>query len=330
MLWSGKKGTYPKNSATWHNVVSTTSRRHLRSLRELQLFITTRPEMARLSLASVALRFLEFKSTSARKPWQPQTMFRELLNMEGALATVGKYSTNFDRAIRLNLSVEWQASKTAWARQSLQVQPTGLPAASKKDILAILASTTDPHIRVFVMFLWLMAGRKGDVARLRVSSIDLQRDRLVFFVQEGKAVFARQGKYRVATTCPQPWRQEITDFLALPRTGKELYLFRRELAENSEVLDAIRKANSTLDVRSLRRGAAQALARDDKVTPEVLMQLTGHKQKATLYRYLDWGRICAQEHLALATATARNLDPTLPRPQPRETAPTQHAPPQQP
>ena len=47
--------------------------------------------------------------------------------------------------------------------------------------------------------------------------------------------------------------------------------------------------NRSLEQRSLRRGAIQALAKSPGITDEVLMMFSGHTQVATLRRYLSWG-----------------------------------------
>ena len=306
-LWDGQP-PYPKPAAVWHNTVPATSWRQLAALWRLQDAICAHPALQEMPLATTALHALDLQAQGARSPWLPQTHQRELLNLEGALSTLGKYAVNVDFGIALSASSTWRTAKTAWGHLAIQSQPVHQVAATADDIAQAVELSPDPEIRAFLICLWLMCARKGDVAHLRTGDVSLNaQGRLSFFVQEGKGVRARRGKYTVTSHCPPAWREELQRFLTAPRTSRNL--FRPSLGVTSEVLDSLRTANPAANCRSVRRGALQAIAMDPEVDEPTLMRMSGHRSVATLHRYLDWDRINARSH-QLAQNAARNLAPT--------------------
>lgn len=308
-LWDGQS-SYPKPTATWHNIQQTTSWRQLHALHRLQETLRLHTELQSWPLASAILRALELQATTARVPWLPQTHFRELTNLDGAFATLGKYSTNIDFRLNLSDSSAWRAAKAAWMRLATTAQPVHQKAATLQDITSAINFSQDDEMRVFLMLLWLSCGRKGDVAKLNTAGVTLHADgRLDFFIQEGKGVLARRGKYHVTSHCPTEWREELGNFLRWPRRGPRL--FRPSMAVSNEALDALREANPGLNCRSVRRGALQCIAASNNVTEETLMRMSGHRNVHTLHRYLDWDRINERAH-SLAQDAARNLSAQMP------------------
>lgn len=249
------------------------------------------------------------KALAGRKPWQPQTFHRELAALHGAFSNLGIYCHEFGFGIDLNGSVIWRNAMDAWDRKAVQANPEDLPAATVDDIEKVISLTKDKELRVFVMFLWLSCGRRGDVAQLQQGSVTLHDNRrLEFFIQEGKGVHARRQKYRVISQCPQKWFNEIKRFLSVARAHGSR-LFRDEMGKGTLVPHLIKKANPVLDgCRATRRGAAQAMARDPTVSRETLMRMTGHRSLDTLYRYLNWDKVNEKAHREQQAAAA-NLDP---------------------
>jgi integrase len=260
-------------------------------------------------LTSAVLETLNLQSKEARSPWLPQTFFRELANLDGAFSTLGKYATNVDFGLRLSDSTAWKTAKSAWQRLAIAHQPTHQTAATAADIQAAVNATNDEEIATFLRLLWLSCARKGDVAKLRTEDVTLQPSgRLEFFVQEGKGVLARRGKYHVISHCPPAWRLPLQRFLdSRPKNSR---LLRSELGRNNEVLQALRCGNPSLSCRSVRRGALQCIARDAQVSEETLMRMSGHRSVATLHRYLDWDAINEGAHSA-AQRAAQNLSAEL-------------------
>lgn len=313
-LWDPTtRAPYPKRPEVWHGSADATSRRHLQALHRLQRTIRASSDLKHLPLTAAILHSLDLQAKNARSPWLPQTHFRELTNLDGAFSNLGKYAINTDFGLCLSTSATWRNAKKAWSMLAMQHQPVNQTAATAEDIESALGQITDPEIRIFIMFLWLGCFRKQDTALLlsNAVSLDATTQQLKFFVQEGKGVKARQGKYHVISHCPRVWMNEISTFLASKQTNrfaKPTRLFRPSLAKDNSVLEALRLGdNKGLSLRSVRRGSIQAIA-DRGADEETLMRMTGHKSVHTLHRYLNWNAINREAH-AKAQEAARALDP---------------------
>jgi hypothetical protein len=56
-----------------------------------------------------------------------------------------------------------------------------------------------------------------------------------------------------------------------------------------DVAAALKRVDTDLEQRSIRRGALQHTATEDETSEEILMMFSGHRRVETLRRYLDWG-----------------------------------------
>lgn len=306
-LWNEKEQEYMKNKAALNSYTKATALGHLKSLHDLQQRIRANQPLLEAPLVEVILYHLSMASTEGRCRWLPTSHFREMTKMDGAFSNLGKYALEMDQGIKLSDSVTWKNALKSWKTAAMEDQPVNQAAATIDDICKSLSLTMDEEVRVFIMLLWLLCARKGDVAHLRPNSIKVCEDgRIEAFIQEGKGVKAREGKYHIISHCPQEWKQELTAYIAKKKDAK--YLFSRPLAYSSEILNSIRLADPTLSCRSVRRGAAQALARSG--TPEeVIMKMTGHKVLATLHRYLNWDQINESAHAKAHAAAKKALAP---------------------
>jgi len=91
---------FVKSFEAWYDLAHATSLRHSLALRRFQECLKEQPHLQRMPLADALLSFLKIQKKNARSPWVPQTHFRELLNIHGAFAKLGKYSTNLDIRIQ--------------------------------------------------------------------------------------------------------------------------------------------------------------------------------------------------------------------------------------
>lgn len=280
---------YARNAAAWRNTVESTSRRQLEALSSLQTTIRKSTDLRKRSLPSAILAHLDARSRSSTPAWLPQTYFREMMNLEGAFKTLGKFSTNLDISIKLPESAEWRTAKTAWDRLSRQHQPVDQAAASPTDIQLAIDLAPEEEMRIFLALLWISAARKGDVANLSPSDVqfDAATGRITLFIQQGKGTYARKSKYRIPTHAPLIWRPMIADFLSSRSAEKRL--FSRHLASQRDALDALRRANAHMTCRAVRRGAIQTMAKAG-ASEEAVMKITGHKSRDTYHRYLNWDR----------------------------------------
>jgi len=285
---------------------------HSRALFRLQQRIRSQPAFHNLFLTDAILLHLVLMAQESKNGWSASTHFRELTKYVGAFSHLGVYVPEMDIRVNLVKSATFHLALKAWDYLAKQHQPVNLPAATADQILKAVELQQDTEIRVFIMLLWLLAGRKGDISHLLANQVhlDMKTGRLSAFVSEGKGVKARQGMYHIVTHCPPQWRQEIQEFLSRPR--RDRYLFRKSLQSSSEVITAIRLANPVLSCRSVRRGAAQALASDPSVSCDTIMKITGHKQEKTLHRYLNWDKVNERQHAAAQTAAMNNLMPQFP------------------
>lgn len=299
---------YPKNPAAIANLAVQTQRTHIRFLQLFQERVKANPILAKLNLADALLHHLSHMAEEARTPWCPASYFRALTSCMGAFSNLGKYALNWEGRIQLSAFPVWTSTLKTWDLLSKQTQPTHQAAATAEDIQTAVELEESPTVKCFLILLWLMAGRKGDVARLRTKNVTLHATgRLQVFVQEGKGVKARQGMYTVISHCPTIWFEELSRFL--DSNVENTYLFPKSMGSSAEALMAIRVANPDLSLRAVRRGAAQALAKDSSVSEETIMKITGHRNVKTLHRYLGWDSINEKVHQATQNAAKNNLAP---------------------
>jgi hypothetical protein len=76
------------------------------------------------------------------------------------------------------------------------------------------------------------------------------------------------------------------------------------------VKDALKEINPDFDMRSMRRGALQQLARkENKLSAETLMVFSGHTSVKSLYRYLNFGEKFGQQQATATKAAAALFKP---------------------
>ena len=280
---------YNKQRAMWHNVSQATSFRQLKALRQLKETITNTPSLHQAPLITAILHSLEERSVTGRKPWLPQTFFREMNLLHGAFNHLNKYvKENLDSKIRLNDSTTWTSCKKSYESLSIKHQPVHQSAAVFDDIKLAIANAPSEDIAMFILLLWALAARKGDVSRLRtedIKSLDPNTGKFLLTIHHGKGVKARKAKYSLPTVIHKDYVTRLNNFINKERTGP--FLFRLSLRNNNEINQVLRTANPSLSCRSVRRGAAQALGKSGHPLKDIMV-LTGHKSEDTLKRYLDW------------------------------------------
>ena len=75
--------------------------------------------------------FLKHRAVSGRCTWLPQTYFREMTLLEGALSNLGSFSASvLDVSVRLNISSIWRSMKKAQSQLAMESQPVRQPAAT--------------------------------------------------------------------------------------------------------------------------------------------------------------------------------------------------------
>jgi integrase len=285
--------------------------RHRNALNNVVESLERNPTWQKENLADLLINYLECKGQ--RQNWQPQTLHREACNLHGAFANLPLYTTA-THPVLLRNSAEWKAALDFWQLRGQQNQPLGQTAACPKDIFNALRNTPEMQTRVALLLMWLTAARPGDILQLKPEHVKLEvNGQLMMTIAAGKGVNFR-GVYSVPTLVPKDYIPEMRKYIAeMLRTKSELLFPGSDGLPLKDrmgaMLTALRTANSTLSLRSMRRGALQTMAKAE-VPLETLRQFSGHKSNETLLRYLDFGR----QHGAGAAAGHAAAAPLAGRP----------------
>jgi hypothetical protein len=124
--------------------------------------------------------------------------------------------------------------------------------------------------------------------------------------RRGKVV-GKIGPYTVNTQADLNWGSKLHAHLTATSTP-HLFHFPTIANRNdfmTQVRTTLRRQNTALDVRSLRRGAAQKMAAE-RVPYREIMKFTKHKDEQMLKRYLRFGMALSEEGTR-ATAAASAL-----------------------
>jgi hypothetical protein len=191
-----------------------------------------------------------------------------------------------------NLDVTADLSDPGWKRIDRFLQKKAyseivdFPAAmSVREARLCMASFTGPMsqwLSVYFILWWITAARPGDAVLLVWRNVVVNGDRVSVKFVEGKGVTIR-GPYTVHTYCPRQWLQHLST-----RKGDPVVPPLIREAVRAQTLRQMKYLNPSLEARSVRRGALQALAMTG-ATDETLLSFSGHKSAQMLYRYLDWG-----------------------------------------
>lgn len=285
----------PANAMAVNAKAKTTRTFHLSDLKGFQAFVQKFPEVHHCPLAQAAVCYLQHTSVTARRQWKPQTFFRRMLNMVGALGSMPIYS-DCPYPIRLSQDPVWSETLDRAKYMAMECAPTGQSATVALDILVALNKEPLSTVRIAILLMWHTAARVGDVLKMRKRAIKLEGDSLSITIEEGKGVKLRNSKYTAHTKITGHWRSELVrhlatlkpDDLVVPPTAQ-----CRLTARASAVNRALQRANPLFTTRSVRRGSLQAMAKGvntQNPTPmETLQRIAGHKSRYTTERYLDMG-----------------------------------------
>lgn len=282
---------------------------HLKSLRSLKEFCLVNYEqtqhlgMDQVVLYCISMQFVQSiarnRSKGKDRGWQPQTLLREVLNLQGALAALPFYATNAVYGISLKDSAEYQGCLKRMQHKATESQPTGQRAATFEEMQQAIEKEANANVRISLILMWLTAGRIGDILKLRKKSVKTSGERnLDITFEEGKGVTLSNSKYSVHTVMPERWRTLLVNHLAtlkpddlLVQASTGIPLGARAAAANK----ALQRVDKSVTTRSIRRGSLQAMAMGSDDVPPVdlptLMSYAGHLREATTKRYLDWGRL---------------------------------------
>ena len=142
---------------------------------------------------------------------------------------------------------------------------------------------------------WLTAGRASDILLLKTKAVLEVEGILMVKFTDGKT--ARNGAYSIAVPLPSSETLQYIQTCRCPTLFPGL--------EAADFKDALRKSDTRLECRSIRRGRLQELSQGG-MTDASLVHVSRHASISMLRRYLDFG--CAsgenvrRAHLAAAAA----------------------------
>jgi hypothetical protein len=170
-------------------------------------------------------------------------------------------------------------------------------------ILEELKIENDITTLTFLCIMWQTTQRPGCVGKLRTRNvaIDVNNDRLTALFTEGKAV-AALGQPYVIHTAAGVFRNSMTTYLR-QRLNQE-YLFDQskiqKMKDKARLLLRRFVQHERVDLRSVRRGAAEALAQ--VLTVPQVRRFTQHTNDEQTMRYLRWGQAATADFEPLVQA----------------------------
>lgn len=162
---------------------------------------------------------------------------------------------------------------------------------SQSNALAIaeeLKLSGDDELLALFSLEWSTTARTSDALFVRPRRVTFSETTTVVTFVEGKGVRARGAPYTVSFTTP--FAPSLRRAVRRALRDKETYLFppERHGALRQRLKNILKKCDPRLELRSLRRGSLQHMAAQG-VSLELLMTFSGHTNKQTMLRYLDWG-----------------------------------------
>ena len=305
-------------------------RRHHLSLARLAEATRNSPQRWNQRLSLLVIDYL-LSEARARK-WKPQTLLREAYNLHGAFSRLPLMS-DWPYPVHLGFDPFWRSATRGWEQAANVAQPVGQSAVSLEDVEEALETEEDPTVRVALILMWSTCCRVGDALSLWPKEITMEPtcdDKGYFQVSvlfcRGKGAKLK-APYTVHTSLPLSWATELTQFLqarACQDSSSALFPKSVPVRGNpaksqsimARLLSAIRVRNTELNLRAMRRGSLQTMA---KILSEqgksqvdalkLLMSYSGHSNENTLKRYLDWGRCFHTGRVEGAGAVAQGLVP---------------------
>lgn len=227
-------------------------------------------------------------------------------SIAGALRLVHYYTTKIPFGIELAADPQWKVfteglkykAKSSKPHQDLPTKPDEVFEAIRRGM------TSDEEIErkaaAVLMWSWLTAARIGDMTQVRIEDIRVNASTgsATVTFRRGKGVRQRADKqaYTLDILIGDPSSSEPIEknwwSLAMEsmRNSSNGWLWQCQSREERVKLGeaAAKLLNNAFTQRSIRRGAAQAMARAG-ISEETIMKFTGHSNVKSLRIYLDYG-----------------------------------------
>lgn len=269
-------------------LAKTTADTHRRVLLLLARELSRRPELQRVSLSRAIIEVLCALQTG--RTWRHSTLLRNLCSAQGALKLLPLYAAGTEPVL-LGLDVCWSQAMRAAGALAKEEKPRRPIACSKEQVREALRLCSDPEVRATLVLCWSLAARPGCIAQLEMSDLLLDHATRTISVTffRGKTVKVR-GAFSVHSGEMPEEQWAMVLLWVATRTAVGTHARWASRGGDNGVLAALRRVDKTLEQRSLRRGALQAMALAG-ISNEVLREFSGHTSDVTLLRYLNWGLV---------------------------------------
>lgn len=274
----------------WRTYAVKTRDQHRRYLTWIRLAAQD-PAWASLPLGKGVVELI--MRLSHKRKWKWSTISTTYASVATALKQLEMYTLS--QGIDLSDDHYFNTAKKRAVQNARQqaLRPKKSAPLSESDYKSLLKELgpSNAEARALLALTWHLAGRIGDVRRLQPANFEFQNrvepdtaDAVPFKVTyvEGKGV-AFWGLYTIHATLPEAEVKALRGHLATRSPHQHAF--------SQAAQRAVAKAVNAIpdhSVRSLRRGALVYLARCG--VPDVHLQnLSGHRRKDTLMRYLGWG-----------------------------------------
>jgi len=282
--------------------------------RMLQLISEAPVYQRQWPIARVALDALERGRVKFKWGWT--TMGTKMGRMEGALHRLPLYTNEKVLPVRLRFEQEWKDAVTHVARLMAQYRATGLPSITPEEMDAAVLSATDEDVKALLILSWVFVARCGDMSQVKTDCLsvgDLNPKgyaEVRAHFERGK-VIGKIDPYSLTTTVSKDWAIFLRAWLEKKKT---IFLFQCSSAAHrkkflAKARDHLRTIRGDLELKAIRRGAAQELAKQ-KVSLDQIRYFTKHKDVAMLRRYLKFGQAESEETRKGAEAGLKLLSKT--------------------
>ena len=284
---------------------------HISTLTDL-LNLLADPEARCCQHMSLPLAFIHLLGLMKQKRrWgSPTTLLGKASSLMGALKRLPQYAPGL-RPVNLMESCEWQDAMKNWSKKAT----AHLPVTSEANLAQVkrVLSRTYGTTRLLLLIGWIHAARVGNIYTLETRDLSFTREQdgyrfaIIWFRAKTSAVI---GAYTTHSWISeehynflQEWiRSRPSEGWLLP-DAKDPSAVARQV---SVLREQLRLEDPKFDLRSLRRGALQALARSG-VDLEVVRVFSGHTNLPQLLRYLGRGLAAGGRSMAGADAAKRAL-----------------------
>ena len=231
------------------------------------------------------------------RPWKWSTLSGALTDAKTALGQLQMY-TNETNAVLIGDDPEFRSAKQAAEREEKLRSGKGVgstPMTAIDHANLLQKTQKDPELDLFYCLQRTSLGRPEDIAPIRATDCEIRSSpnkeedlTVTLTIRTGKRA-KRKGPYGIIATIPRRLTGYATALIGakmstnatLFGTGHQQSTLKKKLRET------LRSVNEVLDLGSIRKGAAVALA-EGGTSLRQLQQLMVHQDEQTTLRYLNY------------------------------------------